>query len=245
MGAMVSATQIERVERYVEIGRKEGAVLATGGRRRERPGHFFEPTVFASVTNDMTVAREEIFGPVVCVIAYHDVEEALEMANDSEYGLVAGVFGNDLAQTTWLADRLDAGQIFVNDWFVPAAEAPFGGFKQSGFRTREGPGRGRVLLPVEERRHHPTVTSDPESDGHHRGDDSSWRVRVHRGVTGRNPDLTLARSMGHRRPSPAEPRSGDRQDAGWSIWAPASARWSRGHSRAVVTSSLVVSTRPT
>ena len=138
MGAMVSAAQLERVERYVEIGCAEGATLATGGYRRERSGHFFEPTVFAGVTNDMTIAREEIFGPVVCVIPYGDVEEALEIANDSDYGLVAGIFGNDLARTTWLADRLDAGQIFVNDWFVPAAEAPFGGFKRSGFGREKG-----------------------------------------------------------------------------------------------------------
>ncbi len=94
--------------------------------------------MFADVDNDMTVAREEIFGPVVCVLPYDDVDEALAIANDSDYGLVAGVFGNDLTEATWLADRLEAGQVFVNDWFVPAAEAPFGGFKRSGFGREKG-----------------------------------------------------------------------------------------------------------
>jgi aldehyde dehydrogenase (NAD+) len=86
----------------------------------------------------MTIAREEVFGPVLTVIPYRDVDEALEIANDSEYGLVAGVFGNDLDRITYLADRLEAGQVFVNEWFVPTFEAPFGGFKKSGFGREKG-----------------------------------------------------------------------------------------------------------
>lgn len=138
MGAMVSAGQMDRVQRYVQIGIDEGATLACGGQPFDLPGHHFQPTAFANVTTDMTIAQEEIFGPVVCVMPYDSLDEALAIANDSEFGLVAGVFGNDLAAATWLADRLEAGQIFVNDWFVPAAEAPFGGFKRSGFGREKG-----------------------------------------------------------------------------------------------------------
>ncbi len=138
LGAMISRLQLEKVESYVRQGVDSGAQLACGGERFDRSGHFFQPTVFAGVNNQSTIAQEEIFGPVLCVIPYSDIPQALQIANHSQYGLVAGVFGNDLQEVTWLADRLDAGQIFVNDWFVPAAEAPFGGFKKSGFGREKG-----------------------------------------------------------------------------------------------------------
>ncbi len=138
MGPMISARQRDKVAEYVRIGVDEGAMLATGGAIREQDGWYFEPTVLANVDNTMRVAQEEIFGPVVTVIPYETLDDALAIANDSPYGLVAGVFGNDLTDATWLADRLDAGQIFVNDWFVPAVEAPFGGFKSSGFGREKG-----------------------------------------------------------------------------------------------------------
>ncbi len=139
MGPLISRTQLDRVDRHVRKAKEDGAVAATGGSPvAGREGYFYEPTVFAGVSNDMAIAREEVFGPVLCVIPYRDVDEALEIANDSDYGLVAGVFGNDLDQAAWLADRLEAGQVFVNEWFQPAVEAPFGGFKKSGFGREKG-----------------------------------------------------------------------------------------------------------
>ncbi|HSF84384.1 MAG TPA: aldehyde dehydrogenase family protein [Acidimicrobiia bacterium] len=139
MGPLISRPQLERVDRYVKIAGEDGAVAAAGGSPvPDTPGHFYEPTVFVNVTNDMTIAREEVFGPVLSIIRYSDTEDALAIANDSEYGLVAGVFGNDLEQATYLADRLEAGQVFVNEWFQPSIEAPFGGFKKSGFGREKG-----------------------------------------------------------------------------------------------------------
>ncbi len=139
MGPLISRPQLERVDRYVKIAGEDGAVAAAGGSPvADTPGHFYEPTVFVNVTNDMTIAREEVFGPVLSVIRYADTAEALAIANDSDYGLVAGVFGNDLELATHLADRLEAGQIFVNEWFQPSIEAPFGGFKKSGFGREKG-----------------------------------------------------------------------------------------------------------
>ncbi len=138
MGPLISAAQRDRVHGHVRRAQEDGAVAATGGKPVAGPGYFYEPTVFAAVDNSTPIAREEVFGPVLVVIPYRTVEEALTIANDSDYGLVAGVFGNDLDQATWLADRLEAGQVFVNEWFAPAIEAPFGGFKQSGIGREKG-----------------------------------------------------------------------------------------------------------
>ncbi len=138
MGPLISGPQRERVDRHVRAAQEDGALTATGGGPLDRPGHFYAPTVFAGVTNDMAIARDEVFGPVLTVLAYTDPAEALAIANDSEYGLVAGVFGNDMDQVTHLADRLEAGQVFVNEWFLPGIEAPFGGFKRSGFGREKG-----------------------------------------------------------------------------------------------------------
>ncbi len=95
------------------------------------------------MSNDLAIAREEVFGPVLVVIPYTDPDEAVAIANDSDYGLVGGVSGNGLDHITRIADRLEAGQIFVNEWFLPGIEAPFGGFKMSGF------GREKVAAAVE------------------------------------------------------------------------------------------------
>lgn len=139
MGPIISEQQLQRVNRYVRYGQEDGATLASGGGTAEgMDGYFFEPTVFVDVDNDMTIAREEIFGPVLSVIRYSDPDEALRIANDNAYGLVAGVFGNDLDLALHMADRLEAGQIFINEWFAPAIEAPFGGFKMSGLGREKG-----------------------------------------------------------------------------------------------------------
>lgn len=138
MGSLISAQQLERVDRYVRTAQEDGVTVATGGGRLDRPGHFYQPTVLVGVENGMTIAQEEVFGPVLSVISYTHEAEALAIANDSQYGLVSGVFGNDLDRVTYLADRLEAGQVFVNEWFLPGREAPFGGFKKSGFGREKG-----------------------------------------------------------------------------------------------------------
>ena len=138
MGSLVSKVQLDRVDRHVRKANEDGARLATGGSPIDRPGYFYEPTVFAGVSNDLAIAQEEVFGPVLSVIPYSDPDEAVAIANDSEFGLVAGGFGHVLDHITRMADRLEAGQIFVNEWFLPGIEAPFGGFKKSGFGREKG-----------------------------------------------------------------------------------------------------------
>ncbi|MGW5638276.1 aldehyde dehydrogenase family protein [Streptomyces sp. NPDC003832] len=132
VGPVISAAHRERVEAYVELGRKEGAVVVTGG---ERPplerGFYVAPTLLADCTNEMAVAREEIFGPVVTVIPFDDEEEGIALANDSDYGLIDYVWSADVARAFRVARRLRAGGVGVNT-VGRNMEAPFGGFKKSG-----------------------------------------------------------------------------------------------------------------
>ncbi|MFF4182198.1 aldehyde dehydrogenase family protein [Streptomyces sp. NPDC001691] len=132
VGPVISAAHRDRVESYVELGRKEGATVVTGG---ERPplerGFYVAPTLLADCTNDMRVAREEIFGPVVVVIPFDDEEEGVALANDSEYGLLDYVWSGDVARAFRVARRLRAGGVGVNT-IGRNMEAPFGGFKKSG-----------------------------------------------------------------------------------------------------------------
>jgi aldehyde dehydrogenase (NAD+) len=143
IGPVVSKEQQNRVLKYIEIGKQEGATLAAGGRVPEgeeyERGYWVEPTIFTDVTNDMRIAREEIFGPVLCVLRYKTVDEAIEIANDTEYGLAGGVWGTDEKRALEVADRIDAGTVWVNDWHVFACEYPFGGSKQSGLGRELGP----------------------------------------------------------------------------------------------------------
>jgi aldehyde dehydrogenase (NAD+) len=140
VGAMVTRTQYERVQAYIRKGIEEGATLLTGGPGRpdglER-GYFVRPTVFGDVRNDMTIAREEIFGPVLSIIPYRDDEDAIAIANDTPYGLHAYVFGGDPARAHRVAAEIQAGRVFVNGLY-DAPEAPFGGFKQSGLGREFG-----------------------------------------------------------------------------------------------------------
>ncbi|MFD7179721.1 aldehyde dehydrogenase [Streptomyces sp. NPDC059904] len=140
-GPLVSERQRERVESYLELGRQEGAKAVVGGGRPEAfpRGYYVEPTVFRDVTNDMRIAREEIFGPVLVVIPYEDEAEAIAIANDSEYGLGGGVFSQDLEHATDVARRIVTGTIGVNSSSFPM-EAPFGGVKNSGMGRELGPG---------------------------------------------------------------------------------------------------------
>ncbi|KAF0675415.1 betaine-aldehyde dehydrogenase [Profundibacterium mesophilum] len=131
-GPMVSERQMEIVLGFIEKGREEGARLASGGGRAPREGFYIEPTVFADVTDDMLIAREEIFGPVLSVLSFATEEEALARANATPYGLSAGVFTSDLTRAHRMAKGFEAGTCFINHYNVAPVEAPFGGAKASG-----------------------------------------------------------------------------------------------------------------
>ena len=135
-GAVSSRKQMDTVLRYIDSGRQEGATLVAGGQRADigtGKGFFVQPTVFADVTPAMTIAREEIFGPVLAAIEFADVDEAIARANDSPYGLAAGVWTRDIKKAHHVARRLQAGTVWVNTYNVYDTAAPFGGYKQSGF----------------------------------------------------------------------------------------------------------------
>ena len=136
LGALINSRQCERVYEYVDIGTSEGATVVTGGTRPDDPeladGNFIQPTVFAGVRNDMRIAQEEIFGPVVVIIPFDGEEEAVRLANDVRYGLAAGIWTGDGARAHRVAHALDAGSIWVNHYGVYPSEAPFGGYKESG-----------------------------------------------------------------------------------------------------------------
>ena len=131
-GPMVSERQMKIVQDYIEIGKSEGARLICGGGRLDRDGFYLEPTVFADVRDDMTIAREEIFGPVMAVLDFTDETDVIARANDTEFGLSAGVFTNDLSRAHRVIAELEAGSCFINSYNDAPVEAPFGGAKLSG-----------------------------------------------------------------------------------------------------------------
>ncbi len=136
LGPMVSAAQRDKVFSYIEKGKAEGARLVTGGgipNNVSGEGTYIQPTVFADVTDGMTIAREEIFGPVMCVLDFDDEAEVIARANATEFGLSAGVFTADLTRAHRVADRLEAGTLWINTYNLCPVEIPFGGSKQSGF----------------------------------------------------------------------------------------------------------------
>lgn len=134
MGPVVSQRQFDRVMGYIELGKQEGATLLAGGNARPDlgDGYFIEPTCFVDVTPDMRIAQEEIFGPVLVVIPYEDDDDAVEIANNSDYGLSGGVSGGDLDRTLAIARRIRTGTVSVNGGMCIAGDLPFGGYKASG-----------------------------------------------------------------------------------------------------------------
>jgi aldehyde dehydrogenase (NAD+) len=137
-GPQVDRTQFERVMGYIESGHREGAALACGGDRVGERGYFIQPTVFANVQDEMQIAREEIFGPVMSVIAFKNVEEVITRANRTKYGLAAGVWTRDIKKAHAIANGVRAGTVWVNCYHVLDTRAPFGGFKQSGIGRELG-----------------------------------------------------------------------------------------------------------
>ncbi len=138
MGATVSEAQRDRAAQMVLDAQAQGASVATGGHKLNIPGAFLEPTILTDVTPDMTIAQEEVFGPVLSVLKFSSDEDAIEIANGTPYGLVGGVFTRNLDRATFAARRLRAGQVFVNEWYAGGVETPFGGYGKSGYGREKG-----------------------------------------------------------------------------------------------------------
>lgn len=138
LGPMVSEPHLNKVMGYIDIAQKEGARVVTGGHRADLDGYFMTPTVLADVSNSMTVVREEIFGPVLVAQKYDTEEEALAMANSSEYGLAGGVWSRDIGQAHRLASKLKGGNVFINSYGLADPAMPFGGMKSSGWGRENG-----------------------------------------------------------------------------------------------------------
>ncbi|MEM6847115.1 MAG: aldehyde dehydrogenase family protein [Pseudomonadota bacterium] len=138
MGSLVSDAQRARVAGMVDAARGEGATVVSGGYVPNMTGAFYAPTVLASVAPDMAIANEEVFGPVLSILTFRDDAEAIEIANGTPYGLVAGVFTRDIDRATRAARRLRAGQVFVNEWYAGGVETPFGGYGRSGYGREKG-----------------------------------------------------------------------------------------------------------
>lgn len=142
LGPIVSEEQLERVLGYLDVGKREGAKVVTGGSRAEegelKRGFFVHPTLFDDVQGSMRIAQEEIFGPVLAILTFRGPEEALNIANDTPYGLVAGIWTRDIGKAHYLAARIKAGQIYINNYFGDGVAAPFGGYKKSGFGREKG-----------------------------------------------------------------------------------------------------------
>ena len=138
MGAMVSEIQRDRAIGLIEGAVSEGASIITGGHKLNRPGWFLEPTILDNVTPDMTIATEEVFGPVLSVLTASNETDAVEIANSTPYGLVNGIFTSDIDCANRCARDLRSGQVFINEWFAGGVETPFGGYGKSGYGREKG-----------------------------------------------------------------------------------------------------------
>lgn len=137
-GAQTSKMQIDKILSYVDIGTKEGARIITGGEKKGEKGYFIKPTIFADVKEDMRIVKEEIFGPIVSVSKFSSVDEVIAMANDSEYGLAAGIHTKDVNKAIDVSNRIKAGTIWINTYNAFHQSVPFGGFGQSGIGREMG-----------------------------------------------------------------------------------------------------------
>lgn len=143
MGAIISKKQLNRIRGYIEKGIEEGATLLCGGSQKIEyengvDGNYIRPTIFTNVTKEMTIAKEEIFGPVLSVLIFDTEEEAIEIANSTKYGLVAGVWSGDINRGLRVASQVDAGTFWINDFGTFSCTSPFGGFRQSGWYREKG-----------------------------------------------------------------------------------------------------------
>lgn len=137
-GPQIDEKQFKRVLNYIKSGKEEGARLLCGGDRFGDKGYFIQPTIFADVTDDMKIAKEEIFGPVMAILKYRDIDEVIQRANDTRYGLTAGVSTKDLNKALEIANKVRAGTIFINCWHTFDAASPWGGYKESGIGRELG-----------------------------------------------------------------------------------------------------------
>ena len=140
LGPVVNKTQFEKIQRLIQIGIDEGATLVSGGPGKPDhldTGYYCQPTVFANVDNEMTIAREEIFGPVIAIIGYEDEDHAVQIANDTEYGLSGYVSSGNMEHAKSVARKMRAGQIAIN-YIAGTSDTPFGGYKQSGNGREKG-----------------------------------------------------------------------------------------------------------
>jgi phenylacetaldehyde dehydrogenase len=138
MGPLISDEQFDKVLGYLDSGRSDGAEAVIGGGRAADRGYFVQPTILTNTNSNMKVEREEIFGPVVCAIPFESGEEILPVANDTNYGLAAGVFTRDISKAHKTAHRLRAGTVWINTYHVFDAAMPFGGYKESGWGREMG-----------------------------------------------------------------------------------------------------------
>jgi len=138
MGPQIDEKQFNKTLGFIEKGKQEGAKLETGGQKAHDVGYFVKPTVFSNVTDDMTIAKEEIFGPVQSILKFKTFDEVVDRSNNTQYGLAAGVFTRDLDKAIQYSQQVQAGSVWINTFLALTAQVPFGGFKQSGFGRENG-----------------------------------------------------------------------------------------------------------
>ncbi|XP_026321908.1 retinal dehydrogenase 1-like isoform X2 [Hyposmocoma kahamanoa] len=137
-GPQTDEATLNKILEYIALGKKEGAKLMTGGNRIGKTGYYVEPTVFADVKDDMTIAREEIFGPVQSILKFNTLEEVIDRANNTNYGLAAGIFTKNVNNALQYAKHVEAGNVWINGYLIIGPQAPFGGFKDSGLGRENG-----------------------------------------------------------------------------------------------------------